>query len=121
MPHVRTDLSAVKRLAADLRAAEPVAANALPRLPQKGASENADRKSARNKNKTVTGPPVGSYTIPGGVGFVMVNAYPLYPAPEGTESGPCGFCGKTHPNTLWGRIVAFFHMIFAFFRDLFKA
>ncbi len=51
----------------------------------------------------------------------MVNAYPLYPAPEGTESGPCGFCGKTHPNTLWGRIVAFFHMIFAFFRDLFKA
>ena len=38
------------------------------------------------------------------------------------ESGndACVYCGKVHPNSIWGRIVAFFHTIFWFFTRLFK-
>ena len=72
----------------------------------------------------------GSYTIPGGTDFVLVNAYPASSSltPSVTPSDNvsindndvCGFCGKVHPNSLWGRIVAFFHLIFLFFRNIFK-
>lgn len=62
----------------------------------------------------------GSYTIPGGTDFVMIHAYPHAPAQEGSGSGVCNYCGKVHPNTLWGRLIAFFHLIFHFFKTLFK-
>lgn len=62
----------------------------------------------------------GSYTIPGGTGYVQVNAYPVASPADGSGSGVCDYCGKVHPGNLWGRIIAFFHMLFAFFQRLFN-
>ena len=65
----------------------------------------------------------GVYTLPAGSTYDTVsikgvtNAAPS--SGEG-ESGTCPYCGQTHPNTLWGRLVYLFHVIFAFFRNLFK-
>ena len=71
----------------------------------------------------------GSYTLTAGsvsdTVSISVNNGTVTPSQPGTghdagSSGECAYCGKVHPNTLWGRIVALFHAIFAFFRDLFK-
>ena len=64
----------------------------------------------------------GSYTIPGGRDYVKINCFARDPSvvPASSPQNVCGWCGKIHPNSLWGRIVAFFHMIFLFFRNLFR-
>jgi hypothetical protein len=65
----------------------------------------------------------GSYTIPAGKEFALITVYPVYnTAPSASESGSdvCGYCGKVHPNHIWGRLVAFLHVILLFFRNLFK-
>ena len=63
----------------------------------------------------------GSYTIPGGTGYVQINTYATStPASSGNSGDVCSYCGKVHPNSLWGRIVAFFHLIFWFFQRLFR-
>lgn len=65
----------------------------------------------------------GSYTLPGGSTYAQINITPIITPSEGsgsgTENGPCKYCGKTHANTLWGRIVAFFHAIFYWIKSLF--
>ncbi len=60
----------------------------------------------------------GAYTIPGGEGFVKINAYAVQTVTPDADRGECAYCGKVHPNNLWGAIIAFFHMIFAFFKNL---
>ena len=70
----------------------------------------------------------GSYTLPAGstndTVSISVNNSPVTPSQPGSgndgTSGTCAYCGKVHTNNLWGRIIALFHAIFAFFRDLFK-
>ena len=66
----------------------------------------------------------GSYTIPGGSGYTKVNINPVTAsAPSGSTAssgnGVCKYCGKVHPNNIWGVIVSFFHTIFYFFKHLF--
>jgi hypothetical protein len=62
----------------------------------------------------------GSYTIPAGEEYVKINCYPAAAAAAESGNDACVYCGKVHPNSIWGRIVAFFHMIFWFFTRLFK-
>ena len=66
----------------------------------------------------------GVYTLPGGTDFVIVNCDPVGATVTGSDgetySGTCPFCGKIHPSSFWGRIVALVHTIFYFFRNLFK-
>lgn len=40
-------------------------------------------------------------------------------ATEKYEEAACDYCGEHHDGTLWGRLIAFIHMILAFFRQLF--
>ena len=65
----------------------------------------------------------GTYTIPAGEGYVKINCNAVTaPDPEqgeGHGSDVCKYCGKVHPNNLWGRLVALFHTLFYFFRHLF--
>jgi hypothetical protein len=62
----------------------------------------------------------GSYTIPAGEAYTQINCYPAEAAAAESESDACVYCGKVHPNSIWGRIVAFFHTVFWFFTRLFK-
>jgi hypothetical protein len=67
----------------------------------------------------------GTSTIPGGTGYVQINAYPATQTAEHNTQGEshsdvCGYCGKVHPSSLWGRIVAFFHALILFFTRLFN-
>gem|GEM_PF-3149387 len=65
----------------------------------------------------------GTFTLPGGVDYAQVNISPLIPDDDGSGSsvsGVCGYCGEVHANTLWGRIVAFFHAILNFFKNMFN-
>ena len=66
----------------------------------------------------------GVYTLPGGTDFVIVNCDPVGATATGsdgeTHSGTCPFCGKIHPSSFWGRIVALVHTIFYFFKNRFK-
>lgn len=39
---------------------------------------------------------------------------------EDAADSVCKYCGKTHGSSFWDRIVAFFHNIFYFFKNLFK-
>ena len=63
----------------------------------------------------------GSYTIPAGTDYAKINCYPAAATVTQGEShgDTCPFCGKVHPSNIWGRIVAFVHVIFAFFQKLF--
>ena len=62
----------------------------------------------------------GSFTLPAGSGYAQINVYPVSDAASAVApSGVCGYCGKVHPNHLWGRIVALFHAIILFFKNLF--
>ncbi|MBR5422745.1 MAG: hypothetical protein IK108_01930, partial [Clostridia bacterium] len=56
----------------------------------------------------------GSYTIPGGTDYVQINTYAVDTTATSNSGDVCNYCGKVHPNSLWGRIVAFFHLIFWF-------
>ena len=66
----------------------------------------------------------GSYTIPAHPGNDNVTVVPVGATPSGSgsgsSSGACPYCGQTHANNLWGRIVALFHTILAFFRNIFR-
>ena len=62
----------------------------------------------------------GSYTIPGGTDYVQINTYAVDTTATSNSGDVCNYCGKVHPNSLWGRIVAFFHLIFWFFQRLFR-
>ena len=67
----------------------------------------------------------GTYTIPAGTDYAKINCYPKATASSsGSESGSgnavCAYCGEVHPNSLWGRLMAIFHAIFLFFKNLFK-
>ena len=66
----------------------------------------------------------GSYTISAHAGNDTVTVEPLYPqTPSGNSggsSGTCPYCGETHANNLWGRIISLIHTILAFFRNLFR-
>ena len=59
----------------------------------------------------------GVYTIPAGS---YADTVSIIGATEKYEPAVCDYCGKVHDGTFWGRIVAFFHMIFAFFVRLFN-
>ncbi|MBQ9506189.1 MAG: hypothetical protein IJR51_03465, partial [Clostridia bacterium] len=61
----------------------------------------------------------GTYTLPAGTDYAIVNCDPVTVAEDGSISNVCAYCGKIHPNSIWGRIVAFFHLIFHFFNRLF--
>ncbi|MCH5198802.1 MAG: hypothetical protein J1E34_07845, partial [Oscillospiraceae bacterium] len=64
----------------------------------------------------------GTYTLPGGTGYAQINVTPVIVTPSGGSSNTteCKYCGKLHPVTLWGRIVAFFHAIFYWIKSLFS-
>ena len=63
----------------------------------------------------------GTYTLPGGADYAQINVSPLISSGEGeTGSGECGYCGKVHPNTIGGRIIAIIHAILYFFKNLLK-
>jgi hypothetical protein len=62
----------------------------------------------------------GTYTIPAGTDYAKINCYPAATTATVSESEICSYCGKVHPNNLWGRIVAFFHMIFWFLTRIFN-
>ena len=72
--------------------------------------------------------PNGYYTLPAGsvsdTVSIVTNGGSAPSDPSGSgdtgDMGVCELCGKTHPNTLWGRIIALFHAIMAFFKNLFK-
>ena len=64
----------------------------------------------------------GTYTIPAGSTYdtVSISVNSSSGAGSGqTGSGTCEFCGETHPDTLWGRLTALIHIIFAFFKKIF--
>jgi hypothetical protein len=75
-------------------------------------------------DKALSQNPDGTYTIPGGTDYVKININPVSTATSDggshtSSGGVCKYCGKVHPNNLWGMIVAFFHAIFYFFKHLF--
>ncbi len=90
-----------------------------------GIANNADYDSVTvYLNGSVLSPNAdGSYTIPAHVGNDTVTVVPVSAAPSGnpgSSSGVCPYCGQTHANNLWGRIIALFHTILAFFRNIFR-
>ncbi len=68
----------------------------------------------------------GSFTIPAGDNRVVITIVGAVKgdddqgATPSSGSGVCKLCGKDHGTTIWGRIVAFFHLIVYFFKNLFK-
>lgn len=91
-----------------------------------GIANNADYDSVTvYLNGSVLSPNAdGSYTIPARTGNETVTVEPIYPQTpsgnSGSGSGACPYCGQTHANNLWGRIVSLVHTILAFFRNLFR-
>ncbi len=68
-------------------------------------------------NKEASPDENGVYTIPAGSSYDTVS---IIGATEKYEKTVCDYCGKEHNGTFWGRLVAFIHMILAFFRQLFN-
>jgi len=63
----------------------------------------------------------GTFTLPGGTDYAQINIYPVSEAANTViQSGVCKYCGKVHPSHLWGQIIAFFHAILYFFKNLFS-
>ncbi|MBR5409552.1 MAG: InlB B-repeat-containing protein [Clostridia bacterium] len=70
----------------------------------------------------------GSFTIPAGCDRAVITVVGAYEggsesgsgAEHSSGSGVCKLCGQDHGNTIWGRLVAFIHMIIYFFKNLFR-
>ncbi len=85
---------------------------------------NFDGYAVYINGKEATPDENGSYTLPAGSTYDTVTFAARPTATDGgsqqSGSGVCAYCGQVHPNTLWGRIIALFHAIFAFFKSLFN-
>ncbi|MBQ7637463.1 MAG: hypothetical protein IJS90_01005, partial [Clostridia bacterium] len=64
----------------------------------------------------------GTFTLPAGGDYAQINVYPVSEAASTVipNESVCSYCGKVHPSHLWGRIVALFHAILYFLKNLFK-
>ncbi|MCH5197881.1 MAG: hypothetical protein J1E34_03145, partial [Oscillospiraceae bacterium] len=86
-----------------------------------GAFWKYDGYNVRVNGKTLQPNDDGTFTLPGGTGYAQINIYPVSDTLNDlTESGVCKYCGKVHPSHIWGRLVALFHSIFFFIKNLFN-
>ena len=59
----------------------------------------------------------GVYTIPAGSDRVVINCEPINTPAENHDV--CGYCGKVHPNNVFGFLISMMHSMFMFFRSFF--